>query len=196
MEGSKTIHPHLTLVPFSTLWAKKGENRLQIGREERFRITCLGCPSSERSHPKFSTILEIHHLGLNQDYRGVEKHSILFSLSALGGWNWGFRRKTDGFVWQGHDLWQLWGLSLSSFPSWETPNFRGIEASKLGRDRIPHCYGATLSLSSSFPPLPLSPKQNRSELSQGNKNVLFLADGTESRLGNKINLLFLSLPLL
>lgn len=47
-----------------------------------------------------------------------------------------------------------------------------------------------------FPPLPLSPKQNRSELSQGNKNVLFLADGTESRLGNKINLLFLSLPLL
>lgn len=58
-----------------------------------------------------------------------------------------------------------------------------------------------LPLPLSFSPSPsLSlfspPKQNRSELSQGNKNVLFLADGSECRLGNQINLLFLSLPLL
>lgn len=80
----------------------------------------------------------------------------------------------------------------------------GMEAGKPGPDRVQHCCGAA---SSPSPSLPFSlspscslsffpPKQNRSELSQGNKNVLFLADGSECRLGNQINLLFLSLPLL
>lgn len=96
------------------------------------------------------------------------------------------------------------GAYLFHLPTPSRPRTcRGMEVGKPGPDRVQHCCGAAFSPSPSLPcslslPLPLffPPKQNRSELSQGNKNVLFLADGSECRLGNQINLLFLSLPLL
>lgn len=146
----------------------------------------------------------MHNCGtlvLNIDY-GVLRSTVYYFIKCFFGRR-GFRGKTAGFVWQGHDLWQLWSLSLSSSHSPETPNLQRNQACKPGLDRIQHCCPArfllflSLSLSLSLSLFFFFPsKQNRSELSQGNKNVLFLADGSECRLGNQINLLFLSLPLL
>lgn len=143
-------------------------------------------------HCIFQNVSLSLHFGallLNKDHWMLRSKVYYFTKCFLG--RGGLRGKTAGFVWQGHDLWQLWSLSFSSSPSPETPNLQRNQVFKSGLDRIgivlklgSPCLSFSLSISPSltlsFPLSLLSPPLNKTELNWAKETKMYCSSQMEA----------------